>query len=181
MKTGQTMGRRARVLLPATALATGALLVPALAFGHIERPSYWPDPGPENVGGVPAGGGVPEQRSLESAATGAGPGDVRVVCQGRTRLSETQVRALADGSVYTAQEALDRGLIDDVGFFEKAVEEAKRLAGLSEARVIKYEREPNVLGLLRASAEAKGPALLNVTPDTLNAWSTPRVMMLWRG
>ncbi|UJA19245.1 hypothetical protein HJD18_02865 [Thermoleophilia bacterium SCSIO 60948] len=57
--------------------------LPALASAHIERPSYWPDPAPEQLpGGTTAGGEVPDARSLASAKTGAGPGKVRVVCQG---------------------------------------------------------------------------------------------------
>jgi hypothetical protein len=61
----------------------GSLLVPAAAFAHLERPSYWPDPAPDRSVSPPAGGKVPELRSLGSAVTGRGPGKVRVVCQGR--------------------------------------------------------------------------------------------------
>ena len=55
------------------------LTVPA--YGHLERPSYWPDPAPDTSVDPPAGGAVPKARSLASAVTGAGPGEVRVVCQ----------------------------------------------------------------------------------------------------
>ena len=65
----------------AAALAIAALALPAVAFGHLERPSYWPDPRPDMAGGVPTGGEVPKARSLASAVTGKGPGEVRVVCQ----------------------------------------------------------------------------------------------------
>jgi len=58
------------------------LAVPALALAHPERPSYWPDPAPDGAVSPPAGGKVPQLRSLASAVTGAGPGDVRVVCKG---------------------------------------------------------------------------------------------------
>jgi Right handed beta helix region len=59
-----------------------ALVVPGGALAHLERPSYWPDPAPDTSVDPPAGGRVPEARSLRSAVTGAGPGEVRVVCQG---------------------------------------------------------------------------------------------------
>lgn len=58
------------------------LLVPSLAFAHLERPSYWPDPEPDTSISPPAGGEVPKARSLSSAVTGEGPGEVRVVCKG---------------------------------------------------------------------------------------------------
>ena len=63
-------------------LAAVMLVLPAFALAHLERPSYWPDPGPDNSVSPPAGGKVPEARSLKSAASGAGPGDVLVVCKG---------------------------------------------------------------------------------------------------
>ena len=69
-------------LLVAVALGLAAAALPPLAFAHLERPSYWPDPRPDTSITPAAGGEVPEARSLESAATGAGPGEVRVVCQG---------------------------------------------------------------------------------------------------
>ena len=65
------------------AVVLGALALPAGAFAHLERPSYWPDPAPDNAVSPPAGGKVPKLRSLESAVEGRGPGRVRVVCQGR--------------------------------------------------------------------------------------------------
>jgi len=58
------------------------LALPALAVAHLERPSYWPDPRPDNSVSPPAGGKVPKTRSLKSAASGKGPGDVLVVCKG---------------------------------------------------------------------------------------------------
>jgi len=62
--------------------ATVVLGLPALAAAHLERPSYWPDPSSDTSISPPAGGEVPKARSLASAATGKGPGEVRVVCRG---------------------------------------------------------------------------------------------------
>ena len=64
-------------------MVLGTLLVPAVAFAHLERPSYWPDPNPDRSVYPAAGGKVPELRSLSSAVHGKGYGKVRVVCQGR--------------------------------------------------------------------------------------------------
>ena len=62
------------------ALASAALAA-TTASAHLERPSYWPDPAPDNSVSPPAGGKVPKARSLKSAVSGRGPGDVRVVCR----------------------------------------------------------------------------------------------------
>ena len=83
MKKGQF---RRRLIVMGVVL--GTLLVPAVAFAHLERPSYWPDPNPDRSVYPAAGGKVPELRSLSSAAFGKSHHrkssvDVRVVCQGR--------------------------------------------------------------------------------------------------
>jgi len=72
-----------RSVLSTAAAAIAALALPALATAHLERPSYWPDPAPDGGVSPPAGGEVPTARSLASAATGAGPGEVLVVCKGQ--------------------------------------------------------------------------------------------------
>ena len=64
-------------------VAVLGLVAPGAAVAHLERPSYWPDPAPDTSVSPPAGGAVPKARTLTSAVTGRGPGDVRVVCQGR--------------------------------------------------------------------------------------------------
>jgi protease-4 len=63
-----------------------------------------------------------------------------VVAQGRPALSRERIRELADGRVYTADEAKQAGLIDGIGYLEDGITETKRRAGLSEARVITYHR-----------------------------------------
>ena len=63
-----------------TLLALGVF--PAVSMAHLERPSYWPDPAPDNSVKPAAGGKVPTPRSLTSASLGRGPGKVRVVCAG---------------------------------------------------------------------------------------------------
>jgi len=69
------------MLIGLLAVTAGALLVPPGSSAHLERPSYWPDPAPDESVSPPAGGKVPKARSLASAATGRGPGKVRVVCR----------------------------------------------------------------------------------------------------
>src|SRR5688500_16288088 len=80
--------RRVRVAFIVGVLA--GLLIPAMALGHIERASYWPDPAPDNAGTKTTGGAVPDARSLKSAVRAkkkgkgkrkARPGNVRIVCQ----------------------------------------------------------------------------------------------------
>ncbi len=56
------------------------------------------------------------------------------------RIPEAKVRAFADGRIYTARQAKELGLVDQVGYLENAVEVARQAARVSEARVIMYHR-----------------------------------------
>jgi protease-4 len=62
-------------------------------------------------------------------------GFINLVAEGREMTPE-QVRAVAQGRVWTGQQALERGLVDHLGGFNVAVARARALAGIAEdARV----------------------------------------------
>lgn len=106
---------------------------------------------------------------------------LEVVRRGRPNLSETEVRALADGRVFSAQQALAAGLIDRIGYFEDAVEDAKAEAGVAAAHVVEYRVDAGLFDMLGLAVERQGNSLLNLSPEMLTAWTTPQVMMLWQG
>ncbi|MGE0741851.1 MAG: signal peptide peptidase SppA [Hyphomonadaceae bacterium] len=62
-------------------------------------------------------------------------GFINLVAEGREMTPE-QVRTVAQGRVWTGQQALERGLVDHIGGFQVAVQRARALAGIDEnARV----------------------------------------------
>ena len=75
-------GTTKRPLVLTLVIVLALLALPTLALAHLERPSYWPDPRPDRSITPAAGGEVPDARSLGSAVSGRGPGEVRVVCSG---------------------------------------------------------------------------------------------------
>jgi hypothetical protein len=92
-------GIRAVSLAVAT-LAIAVVVAVSTASAHIERASYWPDPAPDTSIDPPAGGAVPEARSLFTALDEAPPGDTRVVCQGPESLERVRAsieRARVEG------------------------------------------------------------------------------------
>jgi protease-4 len=102
---------------------------------------------------------------------------VDLVAEGRSAsLSSEEVRRLADGSIYTAQEALHNGLIDEVGYFENAVKAVEGLAGIQNARVVEFERPLSWLSALGAQSHA--PA---VDSKLIEKIITPQLMYLWDG
>ncbi|HVE39713.1 MAG TPA: signal peptide peptidase SppA [Planctomycetota bacterium] len=68
---------------------------------------------------------------------------VAVVTEGRKgRLTEGQVKSLADGRVFTATQALEAKLVDGIGYLDDAVGESKKRAGLGRFKVVMYARRP---------------------------------------
>lgn len=63
---------------------------------------------------------------------------VNVVSQGR-QMSEEEVRKIADGRIYDGVQALDNGLIDELGYPEDALEALKAENNLESAEVISYD------------------------------------------
>lgn len=63
---------------------------------------------------------------------------VKVVDTNRPNLSTEQVRALATGMIYSAEQARQLGLIDHVGYPDAAFAKAKALAGVEDAALVAY-------------------------------------------
>jgi len=103
---------------------------------------------------------------------------VQVVREARG-FDEAEVRRLATGRVFTGPEARDVNLVDEVGYFERAVEIAEELGGAQGATVVEYQRVPTLADFLSLQTEAR--QALNLTPERIAAMATPRVMYLWTG
>ncbi len=101
---------------------------------------------------------------------------VALVCQGRNGLDPQQVRALADGSIYTAEEAQIKGLIDDTGYFEEAVDKAKEMAGISNARVVEFERRTTWMDVLGAQSRQSV-----IDTKILEKLAIPQLLYMWDG
>lgn len=66
-----------------------------------------------------------------------------VVFENRKELfSREQLKEIADGRIYTAGQALKLKLIDEIGYFDRAFEKTKQLAGIHRAKVVTYTYYP---------------------------------------
>jgi protease-4 len=97
-----------------------------------------------------------------------------VVRSGRPKLraDPAALDKIATGQIFTARQALDGGLVDEIGFIEDAVARAAELAGMQEddVRCVKYDEPPtSISALLGAktgvlpSARSELAALLDLT------------------
>ncbi len=96
------------------------------------------------------------------------------------RLPEDEVRALADGRIFTAEQARALGLVDQVGYLEDALAAARRAAQVSEARVIVYHRPREYRATVYATAPAPEPLDASLAPlSALLLSPGPRFLYLW--
>ncbi len=80
-----------------------------------------------------------------------------------------EIDVVAQGRVWTGAQALERGLIDQLGSYADAIKAAAQLAKLEgEPRLIYIEREPGKLDKLLASfADAMAPAISTAVREQL--------------
>ena len=97
-----------------------------------------------------------------------------LVAQGRS-LPKDVVKPLADGRIFTAEEALKLQLIDSIGYWDEAMAETGSLLGVDKIYVVTYNVEQSFFDEL-FSMKSPLPSLQSL----LSAASTPRRLFLWR-
>jgi len=97
----------------------------------------------------------------------------------RRNLPATGVATLADGRIYTAEQALRHGLVDRIGYVPDALEAARRAAGVDEARVIVYKRPREYRATYYARAESDAGALTTLARLAGLAGAGPKFLYLW--
>jgi protease-4 len=81
-----------------------------------------------------------------------------VIVDGRANLDAEKVQALATGRIFTADQALENGLIDKVGYLDEAIKDLKTGLGLKKVNVVRYEYPLSLADLLLGSVEARQEA-----------------------
>ncbi|MFH0980239.1 MAG: signal peptide peptidase SppA [Planctomycetota bacterium] len=109
---------------------------------------------------------------------------VDVVAAGRPKLTREQILKLADGRVYSAPQALEAGLIDEIGTLRETIGDLKQELGLQRIRLVAYRRplgyRPNYYA--RAEPPATGGTQMNLINVNASSWwlpPTPQFLYLW--
>ena len=96
------------------------------------------------------------------------------------RLPPETARSVADGRIYSAQQALALKLVDRVGYMPDAIDAARRAAGVDEARVVVYHRPRDYRATYYASAQAAAPgADVPLLELATLLGAGPRFLYLW--
>ena len=107
---------------------------------------------------------------------------VDVVAAGRPGLSRAKARSLADGRIYTGEQARKLALVDELGDVEDAIALAKSTCGAKRVKVVMYGRQlghrSNAYSAASLSPQIN---LVNISLPALLDMSRPRFLYLWTG
>lgn len=126
--------------------------------------------GPHKDMGSPSRPLEPEERAiLQGMVDDIFQQFVDAVVQGRAgKLTREQVLALADGRVFTGRQALEKGLVDELGNLRDSIQRAADLAGIGDSYEVKTYREVHplleLLEQLGLLGGLRGPAALSLAP-----------------
>ncbi len=99
----------------------------------------------------------------------------RGIVHSRRNIPGAALDTLADGRIFSAEEALEQDLIDEIGYWDEAVSRMAALLGEEDVKVIRYGTEPRLLDLLSGMDTPAG-----AVRDLMSDLQTPRFLYLWR-
>lgn len=106
-----------------------------------------------------------------------------VVGRAREQIEPDRLRELADGRVYTGEQAVENGLADAIGYVPEAIALAKHHSGVERVRVVLYHRPHGYRA--NAYSAAPGPPaeinLLRLDAPGLLSLARPQFLYLWTG
>jgi protease-4 len=98
---------------------------------------------------------------------------VNIIADNRGMTKE-EVKALADGRVYTGRQALSLKLVDELGYLEDAIDKAASLGGITgEPRVVQYRRQTPFSALLGQAVVKTILNALGIPTDALAGKKMP--------
>jgi protease IV len=103
---------------------------------------------------------------------------VAVIVEGRG-LSEERVREIADGRVYSGEQAKELGLVDSFGGLDEAAEISRTLADVEEATVVRYVQKATFFETLLARLGPQEPEVVQIIDEAgLNLEPKPYYLYL---
>lgn len=98
---------------------------------------------------------------------------VQVIVDGRG-LSESAVRELADGRIYSGRQAVANGLVDELGTLQDAIDKAATLGGITGTpRIIEYQHTASFTALLSGFSAQASQSEAEQLLQTVQTLTTP--------
>lgn len=102
------------------------------------------------------------------------------VAEGRKEIAKEEFKGIADGRVYTAEQALKIKLIDRIGYLDDAIELAKSEAGIKDATIVTYARPGSYRSNIYSAWDMPSTInLVNIDAGSFMGFPGIRFMYLW--
>jgi protease-4 len=116
----------------------------------------------KDIASIFRGIGKEEREILQGVLDNVHSQFIKAVAEGRNMLP-SDVEKIADGRVFTGEQALKEGLIDELGDLEDAVQAAAKLSGIKgEPAIVSKKERFSLIDLIR---EGVPKELTNITPS----------------
>ena len=122
-----------------------------------------------------------QQKYLQTSLLDPGFARFKEVVAAGRKMDAQKVDALATGRIFMAKDAKENGLVDEIGYFDRAIQVAKDKAKIKDARVVEYVQPFRLADLLGVETGAKSRSIFNMTPERMAELGSPKVMYLWTG
>jgi protease-4 len=105
-----------------------------------------------------------------------------IMARKNNQLERKELEKLADGRVYTAEQAVAAKLIDRTEYLDDTINGMKKALGIKDARVVSYYRPGDYRGSIYSAppGAASSVNLININADGLEMISSPQFLYLWR-
>ncbi len=107
-----------------------------------------------------------------------------IIKQGRPRFAKNpkELDDLATGQVYSANQALELGLVDKIGFLDDAVERICELAHIEpkSAHVFEYDSVTSLKDMLLSFQKSNNPNVVEDVKKAIRKAASPRAYYLWQ-
>lgn len=107
--------------------------------------------------------------------------DIILARPGNT-LNRKEMETLADGRVYTADQALAAKLVDRIGYIDDVITGLKKEMGVEDARIVTYDRPGGYKGTIYSSSSAEPARIMSLLDGGVGSdwFGESQFMYLWR-
>ncbi|MBL4883952.1 MAG: signal peptide peptidase SppA, partial [Planctomycetaceae bacterium] len=78
-----------------------------------------------------------------------------VIASGRPNMNRKEIESVATGRIFTASQAKEEGLVDEIAYLDKVIDDLQAKLGIDEVDVIEYGYVPTLTEILIGSVEAR--------------------------
>src|SRR6266550_2094749 len=160
---------------PTTITGSIGVLMPSFSLNELGK--KWgikedtitaPPDGLKNAGSMFAEPDPRERPYLQAIADQIYGRFTTVVKDGRGAKLKGNIKDICDGRIYTANDALKNGLIDQIGYADDVYAWVKTQAGLKNPQIVKYQRPISLMGLFGSESRYRGASQASASDKGLN-------------